>query len=80
MSGIEAQTEAERILNQAHQRAEEIVARAQEDARQVLAQAEDRRRVCESATAVIERRYQAIQTAIARVHGTLLAETLRGAA
>lgn len=74
------QRQAEEIVNEARQRADEIVARAQEDARRVLAEAEDRRRIHESAIALMERRYQAIQGAITRVHHTLLADSVRGAA
>ncbi len=66
-----AQREAEEIVSEARQRAEEIVCRAEEDARRLLAEAEHRLRIHQSATALIERRYQAIQAALARVHGTL---------
>lgn len=71
---------AEHIVSQARQQADQIVARAEEDARRMVAEAENRLRMHETATALVERRYRAIQAAIVRVHHTLAAESMRGAA
>jgi hypothetical protein len=71
-----AQREAEELLDrsrrQAQEQAEAIVARAEQDSQRVRDEAEEHRLAQESATAVLEHRYAAVQTAISRLRETLV--------